>query len=382
MKNILRIAILVIGGFVVMQANGATVETEIDGIWYRLGNVGNTSPNYASVISPPENKYSQPSYHIPSYVTYNGEQYPVDMIEYRAFYNCTDVKEVIMDGVPQGMLDYISPYAFEGAGIERVVFPEAEVQVHVESFYGCENLDRIVFNSQETYLEVGFEGFPVSVEKIIFKGNSIIEPPATAYSHRDEDTEGSDNVAVPLWFDESLPVNANMTVEWGDGEHLVMSLDWFTGEVLTLSGRCKCWQRCATYGNVRHLYLEEVADRDEAYLCARMFNNCDNFETITCYDATPWPVDEDFLGDDSKFDTVHVYVPNGAVATYRQDPVWGRFAHISAITDSVESETLIDKAEDNAVPEYYNLQGVRVEQPQPGSVVICRQGNRVTKKVW
>ncbi|MDE7347905.1 MAG: hypothetical protein K2N48_14335 [Muribaculaceae bacterium] len=39
-------------------------------------------------------------------------------------------------------------------------------------------------------------------------------------------------------------------------------------------------------------------------------------------------------------------------------------------------------AETNVVPEYYNIQGVRVAEPQKGQIVIERKGSKVTKRVF
>lgn len=55
---------------------------------------------------------------------------------------------------------------------------------------------------------------------------------------------------------------------------------------------------------------------------------------------------------------------------------------IPKIKDSGSSaiEDVIDN-DDNAPVEYYNLQGVRINEPAAGQVVIRRQGSKVSKVV-
>lgn len=53
------------------------------------------------------------------------------------------------------------------------------------------------------------------------------------------------------------------------------------------------------------------------------------------------------------------------------------------ITPALEAKSGIENvvAEENAPVEYYNLQGVRVADPQPGTLVIRRQGSKVSKMI-
>lgn len=58
--------------------------------------------------------------------------------------------------------------------------------------------------------------------------------------------------------------------------------------------------------------------------------------------------------------------------------------HIAGIiTPAIAAQSGIENvvAEENAPVEYYNLQGVRVADPQPGTLVIRRQGSKVSKMI-
>ncbi len=45
-------------------------------------------------------------------------------------------------------------------------------------------------------------------------------------------------------------------------------------------------------------------------------------------------------------------------------------------------QDIVADPEENAPVEYYNLQGMRILNPQPGTFVIKRQGNKVEKIIY
>lgn len=50
-------------------------------------------------------------------------------------------------------------------------------------------------------------------------------------------------------------------------------------------------------------------------------------------------------------------------------------------TQSGIADVVVDEVDENAPVEYYNLQGIRINEPTPGQIVIRRQGNKATKIV-
>ncbi len=46
-----------------------------------------------------------------------------------------------------------------------------------------------------------------------------------------------------------------------------------------------------------------------------------------------------------------------------------------------KSEAVFPSAADDSAPEYYNLQGMRIANPEPGRIVICRRGSKAFKIV-
>ena len=73
-----------------------------------------------------------------------------------------------------------------------------------------------------------------------------------------------------------------------------------------------------------------------------------------------------------------VYVPDESVELYKAHPVWGKVKAIlpmSTAIDGVENDSDVNE---NLPVEYFNLQGVRVENPSSG-IFIRRHGNKVDK---
>ena len=58
--------------------------------------------------------------------------------------------------------------------------------------------------------------------------------------------------------------------------------------------------------------------------------------------------------------------------------VWGKQVKFTLVADKSGVENI--EAEDNAPVEYYNLQGVKVVNPENG-IFIKKQGNKVTKVI-
>ncbi|MDE6528415.1 MAG: hypothetical protein K2L78_05160 [Muribaculaceae bacterium] len=54
---------------------------------------------------------------------------------------------------------------------------------------------------------------------------------------------------------------------------------------------------------------------------------------------------------------------------------------IDVLNSTGSVEGIVNDADANAPVEYYNLQGVRVANPEAGQLVIKRQGSTVTKVI-
>lgn len=70
-------------------------------------------------------------------------------------------------------------------------------------------------------------------------------------------------------------------------------------------------------------------------------------------------------------------VPAGSIEAYRNAPGWNLFREIKAIDGSAIEEIATENSSE--APEYYNLQGVKIANPTPGTICIERRGTHARK---
>lgn len=109
----------------------------------------------------------------------------------------------------------------------------------------------------------------------------------------------------------------------------------------------------------------------------RAFANLKSLDKVLCHSMTPPAVNENTF-ENTYPSWVTLYVPVGAKAAYKADPVWGQFGEI---IEEFEEAGIKDISEgDNAPIEYYDLNGIRIDEPEHG-VFIHKQGSKIKKIV-
>lgn len=100
----------------------------------------------------------------------------------------------------------------------------------------------------------------------------------------------------------------------------------------------------------------------------------DDYDAVSTNGATTYLVDRLLDNVDDYYFTVQA--TDGYVTSNFSEPV-----HVKvALNESgIENITVDDNT--NTSPQYYNLQGVRIFNPTPGSIVICRRGAQTSKMV-
>ena len=107
------------------------------------------------------------------------------------------------------------------------------------------------------------------------------------------------------------------------------------------------------------------------------FQGCRNIRTITSLNPTPPTCGINVFGE-VETEAVALIVPQESVSLYENASTWMDFWNITGKDLSGVEETLVDDVDTPA--EYYNLNGVRVENPEKG-VFIKRQGGKAMKVV-
>lgn len=105
------------------------------------------------------------------------------------------------------------------------------------------------------------------------------------------------------------------------------------------------------------------------------FDGCSGLKEIKSYATVP-PTAA-VMAFDGVDVTIPVYVPANSVDAYKAADEWKNFTNYQALTVSAIDDI---EADNNAVVEYYTIQGVRVDNPSNG-LYIKKQGNKVSKVV-
>lgn len=116
------------------------------------------------------------------------------------------------------------------------------------------------------------------------------------------------------------------------------------------------------------------------------FADCPNLSEIISLSSIPpycdrWVLGEvegDIVNGGVNKNTCLLKVPHNSVDIYKKSKVWKDFKNISKIESSNIKETLLNDSKE--LVEYYNLNGVKVENPEKG-IYIQKQGGKTTKVV-
>lgn len=122
--------------------------------------------------------------------------------------------------------------------------------------------------------------------------------------------------------------------------------------------------------------LTEVEFGEEVkFLGINAFYGCRQMKAIMCYAWNPPICGENTFGEINK-ETCKLYVPDGTLELYRNADVWKDFVNILEIS-SLGVEDLV---EDDTPIEYYDLNGIKVNNPSNG-VFIMKQGTKENKVI-
>ena len=129
------------------------------------------------------------------------------------------------------------------------------------------------------------------------------------------------------------------------------------------------------------------------------FKDCPNLHEVVCLGMEPPAILglEKFASVDvlryngcqtfefmDNIDNCILKVPAGSEQAYRNDPVWGKFKTILGFENGdYTSISSVPSADSNdAVPVYYNLQGIKVSNPAKGQLYIRATGSTAEKVIF
>lgn len=223
---------------------------------------------------------------------------------------------------------------------------------------------------------------------------------------------------VPIYFEGNVRCSngcfGGSEIHFGDKSVVLANCGWSNLEDkgpeaggISLTGRTTLNQFALQKTKAKWIELP-VAETIEPFTYFDYFNQCYNtvnpfserigpcafeqafdLEKLICHDPTPWPAEESafvshYVQDNKEFiyEQVKLYVPDQAVATYKADPVWGKFKVILPLSNVV-NDVAVDSDESNekAPVDFFDMMGRRVDSPRSGEMVIRRQGTRTTKVI-
>ena len=245
-----------------------------------------------------------------------------------AFNGCTSLVDIT---IPQSV-SIIGKYAFYCCvGLANVTIPESVTKIGESAFSYCRGLTNITIPNSETLI-----------------GNY-------AFSY----CRGLTNITIPN----------RVTMGKGAFKECTGLTDVvFSNGVIEIPGYM--FDGCTNIANVTiPKSVEKIGDY--------AFYDCYNIRSMTSQNPTPPQCGEKaFYG--IKVEACPLYVPTESVSLYQTAYDWRDFWNIYGKEFSGIENLTIDEKEFSI--EYYNLQGVKVENPDNG-VYIKKQGSRMTKVV-
>lgn len=231
--------------------------------------------------------------------------------------------------VPEGVTSLLrSFYGFKS--LTQITLPESLKEIGDQSFCNCEKLTEVTIPAKVTKMGSAFMNCK-ALKKVTFLGDSIRELGNYTFYYCDLDT-------ITL-----SPVLESM------GNSTFSNNTKLTGITLP-----------ATLKKMGYM----------------VFSGCSGLKSIVSYAVEP-PVCGSMVFDD--VDTsIPVYVPQNSVEAYKAANEWNNFTNYQVESSAVEA--IEEEDSNNTKVEYFNLNGVRVDNPSNG-IFIRRQGGKVSKEV-
>jgi len=271
-----------------------------------------------------------------------GWSYAVTAIGSSAFRNCTGLTSIT---IPNSVTS-IGKEAFQGCtGLTSITIPNSVTAIGTAAFSNCSNLTKILVEEGNTAY--------TSIEGVLFSNEktTLVAYPAAK---------------AP---DYEIPNSVTAIGDYAFSNCSGLTSVTIPNSVTTIS--------MSTFANCTGLTSITIPNSVTA-ISEYAFSNCTAVNTIYCYAINP-PISG---SSNSVFQAVDIskvvlHVVKGADAAYQEADPWKDFI----ILADLEAQSGIEGIEadgSNAPAEFFNLNGVRVANPENG-LYIKRQGGKTAK---
>lgn len=276
----------------------------------------------------------------------------VTKIPNNMFNDCRGLKKSIL---PDSLKE-IGESAFSGTALTEVTIPNCVEFIGENAFYGCENLKTLYYNAEncEVNLEENNWGYFSncdSLNTVIF-GDDVKKIPTRLL----ESCEQITKVELPSSITKIGAYAFSYT-------HISEIVIPDSVNDIGLNAFYNCKLSSITLGSS----LNNIGER-------AFYSN--SIRNIKCLNQAP-PVLPDNAFDNTTYKISDIFVPTSSLPAYKNADGWKNFKKLSGIdVSSLENITLSNEK----TPVFYNLQGVKVENPTKGAY-IKKHGNRVEKVI-
>ena len=319
-----------------------------------------------------------------------------------SFYQCANLEQVILgDG-----LERIDEYAFSGCSkLKNIDFGKNLISIGNNSFSECSSLVAVKWNNDlksigdyafsncsslenleviDCLEQIGQYSFNNCKNlKTVQFGASLRKIEDYSFNY----CSALANVVIPNSVDTigiSFPNCSNLdTLTIGEGVKEInagafsncslkaISFNAIDAELLYKDSNRRKYYALAGTANTIEVNIGENVSVLNDYA----FYSCNNLQIVKCYAMIPpMCVSTVFANVDKS--TCKIYVPVGTLELYRNADVWKDFVNILEIS-SLGVEDLV---EDDTPIEYYDLNGIKVNNPSNG-VFIMKQGTKANKVI-
>lgn len=353
---------------------------------------------------------------VPTSVTNDGITYAVTSIGELAFSFVLGLKDFT---VPEGIRS-IEKWAFSESSLETISLPSTLTRLGMGVFDVCESLTEITFPDGVTDMGEDMLQGCVKLQKVVLPKNLTVIPdnfmagcisvpsveiPETVTEIGDfafSECEILTGLQLPKNLKTikaySFASTINLTeleipetvTEIGNGMFYKGGLmqaslpDNFTVLPNTIYGACTGITSYVVGNKIREIQdmaffwcfeLKEITfGENVARIGDKVFTGVEKLETVICLNPVPA---SGAAFEQIVYDNATLYVPEEAVEAYSTAEGWKNFKNIRK-SSGVEMNMM----EDSDAPEYYNMQGVKIDTPAAGEIVIMKKGAIVKRVIF